>query len=326
MVPSTLRRTVAIAIAALVPLVSVPAQAGGHADVGDALALPLMMRGPSKMDPQRAAALRISPQQNGKAMVDGGDPAGAGILYDRAASEYGDPILYLDAGDAYVAACEAEQNVDYCDAATERAAISLDILYFHIDSSADPTFMMVESGDVPDLSARAQTLQETASDTKDKVLNPIAEPAASAEPNKERKKGNGKGMKIAGIGLASLGGALTVVGVAGLGIGAFNQSRADDPSVYGEEYDDMRQFHTMLPKLLREGGVYSYFNGMCPDNIFFHMVYNRVAEIELGRLGFKVTFEMKSIDTADSKIWEGVKRRYWWGDTYFLPTCVYRGE
>ncbi len=95
---------------------------------------------------------------------------------------------------------------------------------------------------------------------------------------------------------------------------------------YGEEYDDMRQFHAMLPKLLREGGVYSYFNGMCPDNIFFHMVYNRVAEIELGRLGFKVTFEMKSIDTADSKIWEGVKRRYWWGDTYFLPTCVYRGE
>ena len=54
---------------------------------------------------------------------------------------------------------------------------------------------------------------------------------------------------------------------------------------YGEEYDDMRQFHAMLPKLLREGGVYSYFNGMCPDNIFFHMVYNRVAEIELGPLG-----------------------------------------
>lgn len=238
MVPSTLRRAVAIAFAALVPLASAPAHAGGHADVGDALALPLMMRAP-KMDPQRAAALRISPQQNGKAMVEGGDPAGAGILYDRAASEYGDPILYLDAGDAYVAACEAEQNVDYCDAATERAAISLDILYFHIDSSADPDFMLVETGDVPDLIARAQTLQQAAAETKDKVLNPIAEPAATAEPKKERKKGNGKGMKIAGIGLASLGGALTVVGVAGLGIGAFNQSRADDPSVYGDEYDDV---------------------------------------------------------------------------------------
>ena len=95
---------------------------------------------------------------------------------------------------------------------------------------------------------------------------------------------------------------------------------------YGEEYDDMRRFHAFLPKLLREGGLYSYFNGMCPDNIFFHMVYNRVAEVELGALGLKVTFEMKSIDTADAKIWEGVTRRYWWGDKYFLPKCVFRGE
>jgi len=240
MVPSTLRRTVAIAIAALVPLASVPAHAGGNADVGDVVALSLMMRGP-KMDPKRAEALRISPQQNGKAMVEGGDAAGAGILYDRAASEYGDPILYLDAGDAYVIACESEENVDYCDAATERAAISLDILYFHIDSAADSTFMMVESGDVPDLIARAQTLQQTAAETKDKVLNPIAEPTAAAEPAKKRKKGNGKVLKISGIGLASLGGALAVVGVAGLGIGAFNQSRAEDPSVYGDEYDQVEE-------------------------------------------------------------------------------------
>lgn len=94
---------------------------------------------------------------------------------------------------------------------------------------------------------------------------------------------------------------------------------------YGEEYDDMRRFHAMLPKLLRKGGVYSYFNGMCPDNIFFHVVYNRVAEIELSKLGFKVTFDMKAIDTSDAKIWEGVKRRYWWGDKYFLPTCVFNG-
>ena len=240
MVPSTLRRAVAIGIAALVPLASLPAHAGGNADVGDALALPLMMRGP-KMDPKRAAALRIEPQQNGKAMVEGGDPAGAGLLYDRAASEYGDPILYLDAGDAYVAACEAEENVDYCDAATERAAISLDLLYFHIDSAADPNFMMVDTGEVPDLIARAQSLQDTAAETKDKVLNPVDAPVATADPGKKKPKGNGKGMKIAGIGLASVGGALVVVGVAGLGIGAFNQSRADDPSVYGDEYDEVEE-------------------------------------------------------------------------------------
>ena len=100
---------------------------------------------------------------------------------------------------------------------------------------------------------------------------------------------------------------------------------------YGEEYDDMRRFHALLPKLLRKGGIYSYFNGMCPDNIFFHCVYNRVAEIELGRLGFvppkgRGMFTVHDIDTTDAKIWEGVKRRYWWGDKYFLPTCVFDGD
>lgn len=31
-------------------------------------------------------------------------------------------------------------------------------------------------------------------------------------------------------------------------------------------------FHDWLPKLLRKGGQYSFFNGLSPDNIFFHAV------------------------------------------------------
>jgi type IV protein arginine methyltransferase len=94
---------------------------------------------------------------------------------------------------------------------------------------------------------------------------------------------------------------------------------------YGEDYDAMRIFHAMLPKIMNVGGVYSYFNGMCPDNIFFHMVYNRVAEEELRAKGFKVTFDVVAVDASADDIWKGVKRRYWWGDKYFLPTCVYEG-
>lgn len=41
---------------------------------------------------------------------------------------------------------------------------------------------------------------------------------------------------------------------------------------YGEYYEDMKDFNELLPRLLRPGGVYSFFNGLCPDNIFFHMV------------------------------------------------------
>ena len=94
---------------------------------------------------------------------------------------------------------------------------------------------------------------------------------------------------------------------------------------YGEEWDDMREFHALLPRVMRPGGVYSYFNGLAPDNIFFHTVYCRLAAKELGRLGFETSFDVVPIDTKSDEIWKGVKRRYWWGDTYFLPTCVLSG-
>ncbi len=37
----------------------------------------------------------------------------------------------------------------------------------------------------------------------------------------------------------------------------------------------MREFHAHLPRLLAPDGVYSFFNGLASDNIFFHMVYCR---------------------------------------------------
>ena len=45
----------------------------------------------------------------------------------------------------------------------------------------------------------------------------------------------------------------------------------------------MRPFHAALPALLRPGGVYSFFNGLAPDNIFFHLVYGDIARMELSR-------------------------------------------
>ena len=94
---------------------------------------------------------------------------------------------------------------------------------------------------------------------------------------------------------------------------------------YGEDYDDLREFHALLPKIMRPGGVYTYFNGLAPDNIFFHTVYCRLAQAELASLGFETKFDVVDIDTRDPEIWRGVKRRYWWGDKYFLPTCTLTG-
>jgi protein arginine N-methyltransferase 2 len=82
-----------------------------------------------------------------------------------------------------------------------------------------------------------------------------------------------------------------------------------------------RDFHELLPRLLRPGGMYSYFNGLAADNAFFHAVYCALVKGELGRLGLETEFVALPINVADASIWEGVRNRYWQLDTYFLPVC-----
>lgn len=51
-------------------------------------------------------------------------------------------------------------------------------------------------------------------------------------------------------------------------------------------------------RLLRPGGVYSFFNGLAPDNMFFHLVYGEIARLELGRLGLETTYEPVPMDAS----------------------------
>jgi protein arginine N-methyltransferase 2 len=42
---------------------------------------------------------------------------------------------------------------------------------------------------------------------------------------------------------------------------------------YGEHFLDMEDFHTQMVHLLaKPHGTYSFFNGLAPDNLFFHGV------------------------------------------------------
>jgi protein arginine N-methyltransferase 2 len=83
-----------------------------------------------------------------------------------------------------------------------------------------------------------------------------------------------------------------------------------------------RDFHALLPELLRPNGVYSYFNGLAADNAFFHSVYCRLVQMELADLNISTQFVPLPISVSDPKIWEGVKNRYFQLDTYLLPVCI----
>lgn len=91
---------------------------------------------------------------------------------------------------------------------------------------------------------------------------------------------------------------------------------------YGEYYEDLREFHKLLPKLLKPDGVYSFFNGLCGDNAFFHVVYCQLVALELGQLGYATDFVPLPVKAClEEKVWEGVRQKYWQLDTYYLPVC-----
>ncbi|KAF5740628.1 hypothetical protein HS088_TW11G00705 [Tripterygium wilfordii] len=89
---------------------------------------------------------------------------------------------------------------------------------------------------------------------------------------------------------------------------------------YGEYYEDLREFHQQLPKLLKSGGIYSFFNGLCGGNAFFHVVYCHLVSLELENLGYSTQLIPLPVkDCLGEEVWDGVRHKYWQLDTYYLP-------
>jgi len=210
-----------------------------------ALPLPSALMAPKKgkgkkdgLTPEQAAERRAPVQEQGRQMVSAGELTAATILYDNAAKAEGDPVLFLDAGDAWLELGKKDRDAAAAETAKQRAQIAQDILYFHLDSSSDPDYRQVANEEVAGLLARAGMLIENADELAAEIQ---AESEAVATPEaapKRRAPGNGRGMRIAGASLMGLGVAGLGVGVTGLVLGSINQQRVEDPAVYGVEYDE----------------------------------------------------------------------------------------
>lgn len=98
---------------------------------------------------------------------------------------------------------------------------------------------------------------------------------------------------------------------------------------YSEHYDHMRDFHALLPRLLRPQGLYSFFNGLAPRCQFFHTVYCKIVADDLRALGLETQYMALPVDVGRKAQWDGhwqgVRRRYWFQREYHLP-IVYRSD
>lgn len=82
----------------------------------------------------------------------------------------------------------------------------------------------------------------------------------------------------------------------------------------------------MVQILAKPGGVYSFFNGLAPDNLFFHGVACQCIKLQLAHLGLDTEFLPCEIQVKDT-VWEGVRRKYWHGrDTYYLPVTKWNPQ
>ena len=95
---------------------------------------------------------------------------------------------------------------------------------------------------------------------------------------------------------------------------------------FAEGADELFRLHALLPRLLRPGGRFSYFNGLASHDEFLHRVYCAAVQRHLEGLGLRATFEPIAVgDRVHSEAtWEGAEagRNWWHLDTYLLPVCV----
>lgn len=89
---------------------------------------------------------------------------------------------------------------------------------------------------------------------------------------------------------------------------------------FGEFYQDLRDWHeNVVPVILnRNGGVYSFFNGLGADNHFFNRVYSNIVQIELMDVGLFTQWEEMKVK-RDEIDWNGIKRKYFVLENYLLP-------
>ena len=166
-----------------------------------------------KLTPGDAASARKSIQTKAKGLLDADDPDGAAELLSDEANKKSDPILYVDAAEAYKAAGVKNKSRVDLENGIENARIGLDILYFLQDPRVDPEWQPVDGGDVSSEISRGEKAVEACEKAIEDLANKKDEPAPTEDEPKARKKAPRDGRGFIGAGAA-----VTLLGVAGLGM------------------------------------------------------------------------------------------------------------
>lgn len=199
-------------LAVSLPAGALPAQAAPLAPLGSMALL-------ADVTAAQASSARKPIQERAQGLLKAGNAESAAELLSEEAGKKSDPILYLDAAEAFKAAGVEDRSKSNLESAIERASIGLDILNFLQDPRADPSWQVVESGDISDEISRGEKIiaaTEQAIADLDKKVDTAVETDGDDKPKKTRKKAPKDGR-----GFIAVGSVLTLVGVGGIGMMGF---------------------------------------------------------------------------------------------------------
>jgi len=203
-------RLLAAAIAVALPLA--PVQAAATPLAGPSAAPIALLADAGAVTPAQASSARKPVQDRAQGLLTAGNPDSAAELLAEEAGKRSDPVLHLDAADAYKAAGVKNKSKADLASGIEEAKIGLDILYFLQDPRCDPEWQLVDSGEVGAEIRRGEKLVE---DSEKAIID--LDTKVEAPPPVEENKGRKKAPRD-GRGYIAVGSLLTLVGVGGLGI------------------------------------------------------------------------------------------------------------
>jgi len=161
-----------------------------------------------------------------------GDPKSAAETLEQGAKQNGDPVLFLDAAQNYIAAGKADRDEGLVELGIENARIALDVLHFVRSPAADPSWQVVASNEVKDLIERGNDLVREGQRSLDSLESSGDETEGTTDEEPKRKRKRRKGESRPGAGAIAGGSVLLLAGVAGvamIGAGAaISRNRQDE--------------------------------------------------------------------------------------------------
>jgi hypothetical protein len=223
------------------------------------------LRAQEPVTPESANSARFGVEQEGKQLSDAGAFDQAAELYWTKGVELKDPVLIIDSAEALRDKAATERSIPAAEAAIERVAPALDMLYFLRDGATSDNWQPIAPEYVATVIDRGEAL---ITDAEAVITEIEAEQAAAAEAatepvdegKGERKPGKpGAGLIAGGAAGLVVGAGGLALGVAGLGLGARAQSTVENPTVYAKEHREAesqgRNANVMAGVGLALGGV-----------------------------------------------------------------------